>query len=202
MNHPPLPRLGSSLNPGAIGRTRNGLLRLIGATETNAKGAKPSQNFYSDFFARTVQTDYQHCKEALRSRYGVTLNPYLRMLDRINTVGKILALSIPEIECIINESSRPVPDLYGYIDYDRYHRDLEEGLITIAFQVFAIEQRLATPYNQIRDPPRPIHVPRTKAICQEHRKLHRCLRIFQVEIDERHEYLESAQDNEWHQRIF
>ena len=114
------------------------------------------------------------------------------MLDRINTVEKILGLSIPEIENIIAESQRPVPDSAGYIDYESYHRYLEEGLITIAFQVFNIERRLNTPYNQVHNPPRPVNVPQTKVICREHRHLHRCLRIFRSEIDERHEYLYMA----------
>jgi len=111
------------------------------------------------------------------------------MLDRINTVEKILNLTIPEIEYIIAESRRPVPDPDGHIDYAEYIRDLEEGLMTIAFQVVAIERRLNTPYNQVQDPPRPVNVPQTKVICREHRHLHRCLRIFRTESDERHEYL-------------
>ena len=124
------------------------------------------------------------------------------MLDRINTIGKILSLRISEIEHILNESSRPVPEVSGYIDYDGYHRDLEEGLVTIAFQVFAIERRLATPYNQVQDPSYPTHVHRTRAIRQEHRKLHRCLRIFLAEIDERQDYLNFAHNNGWYQGIF
>ena len=117
------------------------------------------------------------------------------MLERINTIEKILSLNISEIKHIIKESAKPVTGIGGYFDYDGYLRDLEEGLITLAFQVFAIERRLATPHSQIQDPPRPIHVPRTKAICREHRKLHRCSRIFRAEIDERQEYLQFAQDN-------
>lgn len=121
------------------------------------------------------------------------------MLDRINTVEKILLLSIPEIEHIINESQHPVPDANGYIDYDRYYCDLEEGLMTMAFLVFAIQQRLPTPHNQIQDPPQPIHVSRTKMICREHRKLHWCLRTFHAEIDERHNFLQLAHKNGWYQ---
>lgn len=123
------------------------------------------------------------------------------MLDRIDTVGKILALSIPEIKCIINESKRPVigPD-YSF-DFESYLRNFEEGQITLAFQAFAIRIRLETPHNLIQDPPRPIHIPRTKAIVREHRKLHQCLRIIEAEIEERLGYLQLAQDNGWYQRI-
>ena len=124
------------------------------------------------------------------------------MLDRINTIEKILSLSITEIENIIAESWKPVPGVGSFIDCIRYHRDLEEGQITLSFQVFAIGQRLATPHHQVKDPPRPVNVPRIRAICQEHRKLHRCLRLFHAEIDDRHEYLNFAQDNGWHQRFF
>ena len=128
------------------------------------------------------------------------------MLDRINTVEKILNLSIPTIERIIEDSKRPIPGFEGYIDYQGYHRDLQEGLVTLAFQVFAIEQRLNTPYNQVQEPPRPIHVPRTKVICREHRKLRRCLRILLAEIDERQDYLNFylnlAHNNGWYQGIF
>ena len=121
------------------------------------------------------------------------------MIDRINTIGKILSLRISEIENILTESRRPVPGIGGYIYYDSYYRDLEEGSITIAFQVFAIERRLATPHNQVQDPPRPPHVPRTKVICREHRKLRQCLRIFMAEIDNRHEHLRLAEENGWYQ---
>ena len=115
---------------------------------------------------------------------------------------KILGLSIPGIKYIINESKRPVPGLNGYFDYEGYHRDLEEGLITITLQVFTIARRLDTPYNQVQDPPRPVNVPRTRVICREHRKLHRCLRIFRDEINERQEYLHLALSNRWYQGIF
>ena len=123
------------------------------------------------------------------------------MLDRINNIEKILSLSLSEIKHIISESYRPLPGIGGYFDYNSYLRDLEEGQISLAFQVFAIERRLATHHNQIQDPPRPVHVPRSKVICREHRKLRRCLRIFMTEIDERHEYLQFARENGGHQGI-
>ena len=110
------------------------------------------------------------------------------MLDRINTVGKILKLSIPEIESILDESKRPVPGLRGYFDHESYYRDIEEGLITIALQVYAIQRRLDGLW--------------TRAICREQQKLHRCLRIFLAEIDERQEYLNLAQSNGWYQERY
>ena len=123
------------------------------------------------------------------------------ILDHINTIENILSLSIPEIEYIIKESKRPVPGLDGFFDYNGYHCDLEEGFITLALLVFTIERRLTTPHNQVQDPPRPVRVPRIKAFCREHQKLHGCLRIFQAEIDERQDYLHLAQNNGWYQGI-
>ena len=123
------------------------------------------------------------------------------MLDQINTIERILNLSIPEIKHIINESRRPVIGPGYSFDFEHYLRDFEEGQITLAFQVFAIHRRLDTPYNQVQDPPRPANVPRTKAINREHRKLHRCLRIFGAEIEERLDYIHRAQINGWYQGI-
>ena len=124
------------------------------------------------------------------------------MLEQINTIEKILNLTIFEIKHIINESRHPVPGPDYSFDFKRYLRDFEEGQITLAFQVFAILRRLETPYNQVQDPPRPANVPRTKVICREHRKLHQCLRIFGTEIGERLEYLQRMQDIGWYQGIF
>jgi len=48
----PLPVLGGFKPLGAINTTRNGLLQHIGATETTAKGAKPSQIFFYTFLQK------------------------------------------------------------------------------------------------------------------------------------------------------
>ena len=124
------------------------------------------------------------------------------MLEFIDTTEKILKLSIPEIKYILSESKRlkPGPDLS--FDYDDYFRNLEEGVILIELQTFLIERRLATPNRKIQDAPRPVHVPLVKVICQEHRQLHRYLRVFRAEVLERNDTIQGALRNGWYQGIF
>ena len=110
------------------------------------------------------------------------------MLERINTVGKILRISIPEIKSILDESKRPVSGLEGYFDHESYYRNIEQGLIIIALQVLAIERRLDGP--------------RTRLIYREQWKLQQCLCIFRGDFTERQEYLQLALTNGWYQGVY
>ena len=103
------------------------------------------------------------------------------MLEHINSVEKLLIISIPNLLAVLEVDKIPEPaPIFNAADY---FSELEKGLFEIAFLHVLVERRLITPSRHIQDPPRLIHVPQIKSICKEHRKLRRCLHILRADID-------------------
>ena len=117
------------------------------------------------------------------------------MLEHINSIEKLLIISIPKLLAVLSVDKQPEPA--PYFNVKDYFCDLEKGLFVTGFLYIEVETRLDTPSRLIQDPPRPIHVARTKAICREHRKLRRCLRILRADIDLRREVLQHASNSGW-----
>jgi hypothetical protein len=122
------------------------------------------------------------------------------MLDRINSIEKLIDISIPSLINIIDEDKKPKPA--PFFNITEHFCELEKGLFAVAFLSALVERRIITPSKNIQDPPRPAHVPQIKAICKEHRQLRRCLRIFRTEISIRQEILQHASNNGWYQSAF
>ena len=122
------------------------------------------------------------------------------MLDRINSIEKLLSISIPALIAILDEDQRlkPAP----FFNITEHFRELEKGLVVVAGISGIVEWRLALPSRLIDDPPRPIHTPRTKAICREHRQLRRCLHVLSIAIDLRQEILQHASNRGWYHSPF
>ena len=118
------------------------------------------------------------------------------MLEYIDSIEKILDLNIPTIVYILQEDKSPDRDSD---DLEEYFQDLEEGEHLIAYLILLIEERLEVPNRLVRDPPRPVQIPLPLAIYREHRKLRQCLKLFNTELDERHEIVQDFVQNGWHQ---
>jgi len=119
------------------------------------------------------------------------------MLEHINSVEKLLIISIPNLLAVLEVDKIPKPA--PFFNTTDYFRELEKGLFEIAFLHVLVERRLDTPSRNIQDPPRSVHIPRIKSICKEQRKLRRCLRILRADINLRQEVLLHASNSGWHQ---
>ena len=122
------------------------------------------------------------------------------MLDRINSIERLLDISIPGLIAFVDEDKKPKPA--PFFNITEHCRELETGLFVVAFLSALVERRLITPSRNIQDPPRPAHVPRIKAIFNEHRQLRRCLRNLRTEIGIRQEILQHASNSGWYQSAF
>jgi hypothetical protein len=112
------------------------------------------------------------------------------MLEHINSVEKLLIISIPNLLAVLELDKQP--------KLAEYFCELEKGLFVIAFLHVLVERRLVTPSRNIQDPPRSVHGHRIKVLCKEHRKLRRCLRILRVDIDLRQNVLQYALISGWY----
>ena len=118
------------------------------------------------------------------------------MLEHINSVEKLLIISIPNLLAVLEVDKIPKPA--PFFNTADYFGELEKGLFEIALLHVLVERRLVTPSRNIQDPPRSVHVPRIKSCCKEHRKLRRCLRILRTDIDLRQDALLNASISGWY----
>jgi hypothetical protein len=119
------------------------------------------------------------------------------MLEHINSVEKLLIISIPNLLAVLEGDKIPKPA--PFFNTAEYFSEIEKGLFEIAFLHVLVERRLVTPSRNIQDPPRSVHGPRIKVIYKEHRKLRRCLRILGADIDLRQDVLLHASISGWYQ---
>ena len=118
------------------------------------------------------------------------------MLEHINSVEKLLIISIPNLLAVLEVDKIPKPA--PFFNTADYFSEIEKGLFEIAFLHVVVERRLTTPSRNIQDPPRSVHGHRIKVLCKEHRKLRRCLRILRVDIDLRQNVLQYALISGWY----
>ena len=72
------------------------------------------------------------------------------MLEHINSVEKLLIISIPNLLAVLEVDKIPEPaPIFNAADY---FSELEKGLFEIAFLHVVVERRLTTPSRNIQDP--------------------------------------------------
>ena len=118
------------------------------------------------------------------------------MLDRIDSIEKILHLTIPTFTAILEEHK--IATLGPSFNSIEYFGKLQEGAIFISLLTTTIEVRIKTPSWDLQDPCCPIHSIQRIYICKEHRKLNHYLSILRRDLNLRYELLDVARTRGWY----
>ena len=118
------------------------------------------------------------------------------MLDRIDSIEKILQLSIHAFTEIL-ESER-LAGLGPSFNARTYFRRLQEGVLFVSLLITTVEVRISTPSRDLQDPSCPLNTNRNHYILKEQRKLRRCLNLLRQHLILRDEVLEEARARGWY----